>query len=87
MQSGKTTYKTRESLQDIDCICSKQFVQRTKPLSTKIYFGTSVAGTDAADAANAPEAPAGAEAAEATTGAVAVAPSTPAEGFARYAPR
>jgi hypothetical protein len=87
MQSGKTTYKTRESLQDLDCNCFKQFVQRTKALSRKIYFGTSVAGTDAADAAKAAEAPVGAEAAEAATGAVTAAPSTPAEGLVRYAPR
>jgi hypothetical protein len=32
LQSGKTTYKTRESLQDLDCNWSKQFVQRTKAL-------------------------------------------------------
>jgi hypothetical protein len=59
----------------------------------RIYFGTSLPGTEAAEAAAvAGDAPAGAEATtfagaaatgtEATTGAGAVTPRTPAEGFA-----
>ena len=55
----------------------------------KIYFGTPVAGTDAGEAGAAGEAATGAEpaaGAEATTGAVTAAPSTPADGFTRYAP-
>src|SRR6201996_1404889 len=90
MQSGKTTCKTRESLQDLNCNVFKQFVQRTKALRPKIYFGTPVEGADeavAGDAANTGEAATGGEAAAAEAGAVAAVPSKPAEGFVRYAPR
>jgi len=58
-----------------------------KHFERKNYFGTSVAGADAAEAGNVAEPAAGADAAEAAIGAVTAAPSTPAEGFARYAPR
>ena len=87
MQSGKTTYKTRESLQDLNCNLFKQIVQRTRTRLPKIYFGTPVAGTDAGeagaagDAATGAEPAAGAEAGVAATGAVDAAPSTPADGF------
>jgi hypothetical protein len=90
MQSGKTTYKTRESLQDLNCNLFKQIVQRTRARLPKIYFGTPVAGTDAGEAGAAGDAAIGAEpaaGAETATGAVTAAPSTPAEGFTRYAPR
>ena len=90
MQSGKTTCKTRESLQDLNCNWFKQFVQRTKVNLAEIYFGTPVAGADAAvagDADCAGEAATGAEAEGAEAGAVTAVPSKPAEGFVRYAPR
>src|ERR1700761_7294761 len=61
MQSGKTTCKTRESLQDLNCNLFKQIVQRTRARLPKIYFGTPVAGTDAGEAGAAGDAAIGAE--------------------------
>ncbi|CAM2192263.1 protein of unknown function [Paraburkholderia kururiensis] len=65
----------------MDSNLSKQIVQRIKAGLSKIYFGTSWPGVDAAEAAAGNEAGATTDAAEATAGAFVAAPNTPAEGF------